>query len=74
MFSFLLARLHLERLSSQITLDAVRENLKKLPIEINETYDEIMERIEKEGEEKGRKEAEEAGDLNEEMKAMKMHD
>jgi hypothetical protein len=52
LFSFLLARLHLERLSSQITLDAVRENLKKLPIEINETYDEIMERIEKEGEEK----------------------
>ncbi|KAF9765951.1 hypothetical protein IL306_001688 [Fusarium sp. DS 682] len=50
--SFLLARLHLNRLADQLTLDAVREQLKRLPLEVNQTYDDIMERIDKQGEEK----------------------
>jgi hypothetical protein len=51
-FSFLLARLHLDQLADQLTLYEVHEQLKRLPVEINQTYDDIMERIDKQGEKK----------------------
>jgi hypothetical protein len=42
----------LDHLADQITLEAVRENLTRLPAEIYQTYDNILERVDKQGEER----------------------
>jgi hypothetical protein len=43
---FLLAQLHMDSLKSKSKRKAVRETLKRLPQELNDTYKEAMERIE----------------------------
>ncbi|KAJ7181443.1 hypothetical protein C8R43DRAFT_1229329 [Mycena crocata] len=42
---FLLAKLHIESLATKNTVKAVREALKRLPADLDRTYDEAMERI-----------------------------
>ncbi|KAF7359830.1 Arp, Ankyrin repeat protein [Mycena venus] len=46
---FLLARLHIESLSSEATITAVRKALKHLPKSLNATYDGAMKRIKDQG-------------------------
>ncbi|KAF8218034.1 ankyrin repeat-containing domain protein [Mycena galopus ATCC 62051] len=47
---FLLAKLHLDSLSTKNTVKAVREALNSLPTELDSTYNEAMERIEHQNE------------------------
>ncbi|KAJ7108163.1 ankyrin repeat-containing domain protein [Mycena epipterygia] len=42
---FLLAKLHIESLSTKNTIKAVRDSLQHLPKDLDQTYDEAMERI-----------------------------
>ena len=44
-FRFLLAKLHIDSLSTKLTVKAVREALQHLPKDLNQTYDETMKRI-----------------------------
>ncbi|KAJ7328855.1 ankyrin repeat-containing domain protein [Mycena albidolilacea] len=48
---FLLAKLHIESLSSKTTIKTVREALKALPKNLNDSYNEAMNRIESQNEE-----------------------
>ncbi|KAF7334582.1 Ankyrin [Mycena venus] len=48
---FLLAKLHLDALSTKSTIKAVREALSNLPKDLKDTYDNAMERIETQNEE-----------------------
>ncbi|KAJ7328867.1 hypothetical protein DFH08DRAFT_940510 [Mycena albidolilacea] len=48
---FLLAKLHIESLSSKNTIKTVREALKALPKNLNDSYNEAMNRIESQNEE-----------------------
>ncbi|KAJ6563653.1 ankyrin repeat-containing domain protein [Mycena vulgaris] len=47
---FLLAKLHIDSLTTKHTVKAVREALANLPIDLNSTYDEVMERINRQSE------------------------
>ncbi|KAJ7441378.1 ankyrin repeat-containing domain protein, partial [Mycena galericulata] len=51
---FLLAKLHIESLSTRLTVGAVRKALKELPEELSKTYDNAMQRIEAQNEEERR--------------------
>ncbi|KAJ7031269.1 hypothetical protein C8F04DRAFT_1263092 [Mycena alexandri] len=42
---FLLAKLHIDSLITKHTVKAVREGLRNMPSDLNQTYDEVMERI-----------------------------
>ncbi|KAJ7266774.1 ankyrin repeat domain-containing protein [Mycena rebaudengoi] len=46
---FLLAKLHIDSLTTRNTIKAVREALKNLPIDLEHTYNEAMDRIEAQG-------------------------
>ncbi|KAF7344738.1 ANK-REP-REGION domain-containing protein [Mycena venus] len=48
---FLLAKLHLESLTAKPTIKAVREGLRHLPKDLNDTYDIVMQRIDSQNEE-----------------------
>jgi hypothetical protein len=50
-FRFLLAKLHIDSLSTKSTIKAVREALNNLPKDLNDTYDNAMKRIENQNEE-----------------------
>ncbi|KAJ7117141.1 ankyrin repeat-containing domain protein [Mycena epipterygia] len=47
---FLLAKLHIDSLTTKNTIKAVKEALHQLPKDLNHTYDEAMERIDHQGE------------------------
>ncbi|KAJ7107888.1 ankyrin repeat-containing domain protein [Mycena epipterygia] len=47
---FLLAKLHIDSLTTKNTVKAVREALHQLPMDLRHTYDEAMERIDHQGE------------------------
>jgi hypothetical protein len=47
---FLLAKLHLDSLSTKNTVKAVRDTLNRLPKDLDRTYDEAMERIDHQNE------------------------
>lgn len=47
---FLLAKLHIDSLSTKNTVKAVRDALQQLPKDLNHTYDEAMERIDNQSE------------------------
>ncbi|KAJ7453124.1 hypothetical protein FB451DRAFT_1185377 [Mycena latifolia] len=47
---FLLAKLHIDSLISKHTVKAVREGLNKMPSDLNSTYDEVMDRIDRQSE------------------------
>ncbi|KAJ7339863.1 hypothetical protein DFH08DRAFT_1013374, partial [Mycena albidolilacea] len=51
---FLLAKLHIESLSTKLSIGAVRKALKELPEKLSKTYDVAMERIEAQNEEERR--------------------
>ncbi|KAJ6528107.1 ankyrin repeat-containing domain protein [Mycena capillaripes] len=48
---FLLAKLHIKSLSSKSTIKGVREAMKNLPMDLNDSYDAAMSRIENQNEE-----------------------
>ncbi|KAJ7117114.1 hypothetical protein C8R44DRAFT_626942, partial [Mycena epipterygia] len=50
MFRFLLAKLHIDSLTTKNTIKAVKEALQQLPKDLRHTYDEAMERIDHQGE------------------------
>ncbi|KAJ6551881.1 ankyrin repeat-containing domain protein [Mycena capillaripes] len=47
---FLLAKLHIDSLTTKHTVKAVRDTLKNMPIDLEHTYDEVMERINRQSE------------------------
>ncbi|KAJ7108251.1 ankyrin repeat-containing domain protein [Mycena epipterygia] len=47
---FLLAKLHIESLATKNTIKAIRDALQHLPKDLNQTYDEAMERINRQNE------------------------
>src|SRR5436305_1770017 len=51
MIRFLLAKLHIESLSKNSTIKRVREALRTLPKDLNDSYDSAMKRIEDQNEE-----------------------
>jgi hypothetical protein len=51
MSRFLLAKFHIESLSKKSTIKRVREALKTLPKDLNDSYDSAMKRIEDQNEE-----------------------
>ncbi|KAJ6563613.1 ankyrin repeat-containing domain protein [Mycena vulgaris] len=51
---FLLAKLHIDSLTTKHTVKAVREALTNMPTDLNSTYDEVMERINRQSEDDSR--------------------
>ncbi|KAJ7722542.1 hypothetical protein B0H14DRAFT_3170152 [Mycena olivaceomarginata] len=49
-YKFLLAKLHLDSLSTKNTVKAVRDALNRMPKDLDRTYDEAMERIDRQNE------------------------
>ncbi|KAJ6563634.1 hypothetical protein DFH09DRAFT_1364040 [Mycena vulgaris] len=47
---FLLAKFHIDSLTMKHTVKAIRDALKKMPEDLNSTYDEVMERINRQSE------------------------
>ncbi|KAJ7697630.1 ankyrin repeat-containing domain protein [Mycena rosella] len=48
---FLLAKLHIDSLATKHTVKAVREALANMPTDLNSTYDEVLDRIDRQSEE-----------------------